>query len=151
MKKEGIQFAKGGQVGDNVLNLQKGDVFKIIDQDHTQTYQDFVFLDYTEKLNKIALKVIPLSLIIRQKFAKDDIIYIVDISSDGIKLLDEKQLSIQFKKYINNFLMKIGEKLPYSPYYAKGGHMAKGGLTNIQGNAPVMKYPEIKSQVTIVE
>jgi hypothetical protein len=34
---------------------------------------------------------------------------------------------------------------------AKGGHMATGGLTNIKGNAPVMKYPEIKSEVTIVE
>jgi hypothetical protein len=34
---------------------------------------------------------------------------------------------------------------------AKGGHMANGGLTNIKGNAPVMKYPEIKSEVTIVE
>jgi hypothetical protein len=34
---------------------------------------------------------------------------------------------------------------------AKGGHMATGGLTNIKGNAPVMKYPEIKSEITIVE
>jgi len=34
---------------------------------------------------------------------------------------------------------------------AKGGHMATGGLTNVKGNAPVMKYPEIKSEVTIVE
>jgi hypothetical protein len=34
---------------------------------------------------------------------------------------------------------------------ADGGHMATGGLTNIKGNAPVMKYPEIKSEVTIVE
>jgi len=34
---------------------------------------------------------------------------------------------------------------------AKGGHMATGGLTNVKGNAPVMKYPEIKSEITIVE
>jgi hypothetical protein len=34
---------------------------------------------------------------------------------------------------------------------ADGGKMANGGLTNIKGNAPVMKYPEIKSEVTIVE
>jgi len=43
------------------------------------------------------------------------------------------------------------EMMPNTGMMAKGGHMANGGLTNIKGNAPVMKYPEIKSEVTIVE
>ena len=53
-----------------------------------------------------------------------------------------------WKKYVND---SEGDSDYNDEEYAKGGHMAKGGLTNIKGNAPVMKYPEIKSQVTIVE
>jgi hypothetical protein len=53
-----------------------------------------------------------------------------------------------WKKYVND---SEGDSDYDDGEYAKGGHMAKGGLTNIQGNAPVSKYPEIKPQITIVE
>ena len=123
---KGGYMAKGGQVGDDVLKLKKGDVFKIIDKEHTATNEDFVFIDYVDYRNQIALEVIPLRLIVKQKFTKGDFKYLFDISSDGIKLLDEKELSAEFKKHIYNFLIKIGQKLPYNMNYAKGGYMAEG-------------------------
>jgi hypothetical protein len=50
-----------------------------------------------------------------------------------------------------NYKIKDLKKMANGGMMAKGGHMATGGLTNVKGNAPVMKYPEIKSEVTIVE
>ena len=53
-----------------------------------------------------------------------------------------------WKKYVND---SEGDSDYDDGEYAKGGHMAKGGLTNMKGTAPVSKYPEIKPEITIVE
>jgi hypothetical protein len=145
--KYGGMMAKGGQVGDDVLKLKKGDVFKIIDKEHTATNEDFVFIDYVDYRNQIALEVIPLPLIVKQKFTKGDFKYLFDISSDGIKLLDEKELSAEFKKHIYNFLIKIGQKLPYNMNYAKGGYMADGGVIGNGKNGYVAFYKGKKVDV----
>jgi hypothetical protein len=66
----------------------------------------------------------------------------VDIYGHGVDL----SKLIDIHDYIESHRRDVDVEL-----FAKGGMMAKGGLTNIQGNAPVSKYPEIKPEITIVE
>lgn len=107
-------YAKGGGVGDNVLRLEKGDIFEVIDTEHTVTGQKFMFLDYEDKYGTIALKAIPYPPMLFKKLNdKDKIVYITDISSDGIKKLSDdksgEMLVRRYKKYIQYNMEQGGE------------------------------------------
>jgi hypothetical protein len=107
-------YAKGGGIGDNVLGLVKGDIFEVIDTEHTVTGNKFVFLDYEDKYGTIALKAIPYPPMLFKKLNdKDKIVYITDISSDGIKKLSDdksgEMLVRRYKKYIEYNMEQGGE------------------------------------------
>jgi hypothetical protein len=117
------QYAKGGGVGDNVLGLVKGDIFEVIDTEHTVTGQKFVFLDYEDKYGTIALKAIPYPPMLFKKLNdKDKIVYITDISSDGIKKLsDDKSGEILVRRYKNYIQYNMADGGFMNDIYADGG------------------------------
>jgi len=132
-------FAKGGGVGDNVLGLVKGDIFEVIDTEHTVTGNKFVFLDYEDKYGTIALKAIPYPPMLFKKLNdKDKIVYITDISSDGIKKLsDDKSGEIlvrRYKRYIE-YNMEQGGGIGFIPMDLEETLRitAKWGGTDIKG------------------
>jgi hypothetical protein len=76
-----------------------------------------------------------------QTIAKFDNIELAEAFLDGYRLADSTS-NVFIDTVTSDFLETMN---------SKGGHMAKGGLTNMKGTAPVSKYPEIKPQITIVE
>ena len=113
----GELFARGGAVGDNVLGLKKGDIYKIIDTFHTASYDTtmsvFTFIDYEDKYGEIVLKSIPFP---PNPKKKNDFIYVSDVSSDGIKVLNDEEIGQVITRKYKNFVQKN---------YEFGGAMAQ--------------------------
>lgn len=110
------KLAKGGGVGDNVLGLQKGDIFKVIDKDHTVTGKNYVFIDYVDIGKKISLKAIPFPIKATESLKKayEKIQYVSDISSDGIKLLSDDEIAKKIKNsYASLNLMAEGGEVKW--------------------------------------
>ena len=101
----GELFARGGGVGDNVLGLKKGDIYKIIDTFHTSSYDTtmsvFTFIDYEDKYGEIVLKSLPFP---PNPKRKNDFIYVSDVSSDGIKVLNDEEIGQVISRKYKNFV-----------------------------------------------
>jgi hypothetical protein len=101
----GELFARGGAVGDNVLGLKKGDIYKIIDTFHTSSYDTtmsvFTFIDYEDKFNEIVLKSIPFP---PNPKKKNDFVYVSQVSSDGIKVLNDEEIGQVISRTYKNFV-----------------------------------------------
>lgn len=99
----GEMFARGGGVGDNVLGLEKGDIYKVIDEYHLATDKAYTFIDYVEKYGDVVLKSLPFP---PNPKKKDDFVYISDVSSDGVKILNNEEIgkliSYKYKYFIIN-------------------------------------------------
>ena len=93
------------------------------------------------RINKVYEVAIDLGEMGTQTIAHFDNIELAEAFLDGYRLADSTS-NVFIDTVTSDFLETMN---------SKGGHMAKGGLTNIQGNAPVSKYPEIKPEITIVE
>ena len=96
-------LARGGGVGDNVLGLKKGDIYKVIDEHHLSTGKVYTFIDYVDYQNQIRLKSLPFP---SKPTKKDDFVYVSEVSSDGIKILNNEEIgkviSRDYKNYIEN-------------------------------------------------
>ena len=143
----GELFARGGAVGDNVLGLKKGDIYKIVDTFHTASYDTtmsvFTFIDYEDKYNEIVLKSIPFP---PDPKKKNDFVYVSQVSSDGVKVLNDTEIGEVISRKYKNFVKnnyELGGGLPsgaeqsYMITEALGNpaqHYAKGGGVRQVGN-----------------
>ena len=118
----GEMFARGGGVGDNVLGLKKGDIYKIIDEFHTASYNTtmsvFTFIDYVDKYDEIVLKSLPFPPNPKQK---NDFIYVSQVSSDGIKVLNDEEIGQVITRKYKNFVQKN---------YEAGGTLSDPSMLN---------------------
>ncbi len=97
----GEMFARGGAVGDNVLGLKKGDIYKIIDTQHTASSEVFTFIDYVDKDNHIMLKSLTFP---PNPKKKNDFVYVYEISSDGVKVLNDEEIGQVITRRYKNFI-----------------------------------------------
>ena len=93
------------------------------------------------RINKVYEVAIDLGEMGTQTIAHFDNIELAEAFLDGYRLADSTS-NVFIDTVTSDFLETMN---------SKGSHMAKGGLTNMKGTAPVSKYPEIKPEITIVE
>ena len=141
LRRKGYQgkrdFAIGGAVGDNVLGLKKGDIYKIIDTQHTASYDTtmsvFTFIDYEDKYGKIVLKSIPFP---PNPKKKNDFIYVSDISSDGIKVLNDEEIGQVISRKYKNFVKnnyELGGVMATDLAGHTGGSLGTGDPSMLDG------------------
>ena len=144
----GEMFARGGGVGDNVLGLKKGDIYKIIDTQHTASSEVFTFIDYVDKDNHIMLKSLTFP---PNPKKKNDFVYVYDISSDGVKVLNDEEIGQVITRKYKNFVQKNYEAggtltdptflnaysgTRYTGLVAETGALSSGELFEMGGGLP---------------
>jgi hypothetical protein len=129
-------MAKGGMMADGGMTSIQGIIISFpYDRDREDAYrikriiEDHVGMLYADYGDEIYVRV-------------------MDDDRGEVNIYNLQQIAKEVRSL--NLGVKV-ESYAQGGMMAKGGHMATGGLTNIKGNAPVMKYPEIKSEITIVE
>ena len=129
-------MAKGGMMADGGMTSIQGIIISFpYDRDREDAYrikriiEDHVGMLYADYGDEIYVRV-------------------MDDDRGEVNIYNLQQIAKEVRSL--NLGVKV-ESYAQGGMMAKGGHMATGGLTNVKGNAPVMKYPEIKSEVTIVE
>jgi hypothetical protein len=95
--------------GGSITKMEKGDIFKVTQQDHQVTNKIFKFIEYNKEGNIKAIKY-------PNYYGKSNPVNIGDLTSNGIKILSKEEI----------------KKIPINPIR----QMANGGLANVPESFP---------------